>query len=381
MTPVRFRARHFPGLGQQTYLAACSLAPHSEPLARAMAAMLAAMKGGKLAWHAFEEQGQAVRTALARLIGARVDQVALLPNASVGAYQVASTLSWEGKPGIVYSDQEFPSLAHVWLAQGARGAAPLAMRNTGAQSCIERQYAERIGKDTRLVSVPHVCYRHGQRFPVARIAEHAHAAGAKVFVDAYQGVGVQAIDVDSLACDYLVGGTMKYLLGLPGLAFLYVRDGLGNDIDPQLTGWFGRVRPFDFDPLALDFPPSAARFETGTPAIPAIYAANAGLAMLSELDMYAVQDHVAMLVGRAAARLQAQGETLMLAPRAGEHGAHIAVHAPKAAALADALEGEGVVASPRGDALRLSFHYYNTVEDIDTCCAALRRARAVLAGV
>lgn len=375
MTPRQFRNTCFPQLADRAYLAACSLGPRSVALDRAMAAMLDAMQRDESAWSAFEAQVQQLRTRLANLIGARVDQIALMPNASVGAYQVVSTLRWDERPSLLYSDQEFPSIAHVWLAQKARGAQPQSIRNAGRHADIAAQYAERIDRDTKFVSIPHTCYLDGKTLPLKQIAARARSVGAKVFVDAYQAVGVQAVDVGELDCDYLVGGAMKYLLGLPGLAFLFVRDGLDNDLDPQLTGWFGRKRPFDFDAATLDFANCATRFETGTPSIPSIYAANAGLGLISALDPHRVEEHVASLIEYACEKLLSQGETLLHIPRRGEHGAHLAVRETSPALLDTCLQQHGIAVSPRGKALRLSFHYYNDASDIDLFCEVLKRYR------
>jgi selenocysteine lyase/cysteine desulfurase len=372
---MQFRSTYFPQLADRVYLAACSLGARSVVLDCAMAAMLDTMRHDEPAWPAFESEVQQVRTRLAKLIGARVDQIALLPNASVAAYQVVSTLRWDEQPALMYSDQEFPSIAHVWLAQRARGARPESIRNVGRHADMAAQYAERIDRNTKFVSIPHTGYLDGRTLPVKRIAACARSVGAKVFVDAYQAVGVQAVDVGELDCDYLVGGAMKYLLGMPGLAFLFVRDGLGNDIDPQLTGWFGRKRPFDFDATTLDFPDGASRFETGTPSIPSIYAANAGLGLVGALEPHSVQEHVASLVDYASEKLLSQGERLLHVPRRGEHGAHLALADASPALLADFLLKHGIAVSPRGNALRLSFHYYNDAADIDLFCEFLKRYR------
>ncbi|HEY4938307.1 MAG TPA: aminotransferase class V-fold PLP-dependent enzyme, partial [Actinomycetota bacterium] len=132
-------------------------------------------------------------------------------------------------------------------------------------------------------------------------------------------------------------GSMKYLLGLPGVAFLYARDGLAEECPPQLTGWFGRVDPMAFDPFLLDFPEEARRFETGTPAVPALYAANAGLELVRGLDLHDVHAHVRALVASAVDRLDAQGEQLSIPagpPVGAARGAHVAIVDPDPAALA-----------------------------------------------
>ncbi|MFI1568162.1 aminotransferase class V-fold PLP-dependent enzyme [Streptomyces sp. NPDC020490] len=360
--PAAFR-RRFPVLERRVHLAGCSLGPRSLDLDEAMARMLDAMADGGAPWELFEEEVRRSREAFAALIGARPDQVAVVPNASVGAYQVASALEWRDRPRVVTSTLEFPSVAHVWLAQRPRGAEVVHAETA-------EQYEELTGERTGLVSVPLIGYQDAERLPAERIARTAHAAGADVFVDAYQAVGVTPVDVTRLDCDYLVAGTMKYLLGLPGLAFLYVRDPDRMPRRPRLTGWFGRVDPFAFDPRVLDFAPTAARFETGTPAVPACYAAGAGLGLVRSLDAGAVHAHVLDLTDLAAGRLAEQGHRVRILPRE-RRGAHLGLLAADPVGLARRLADRGIAVSPRGDVVRLSFHYYNNADDVDALCAAL----------
>lgn len=236
-------------------------------------------------------------------------------------------------------------------------------------------YAALIDDRTRLVSVPLVTYAEGRVMPVAEIAAVAHAAGAPVFVDAYQAVGVRPVRVDELGCDFLVAGTMKYLLGLPGLAFLYVRAPGSLGLDPVLTGWFGRVDPFAFDPCLLDFPAAATRFETGTPAVPAAYAANAGFDLVEPLDLAEVRDHVLALTDLAAGSLRERGEQVVLPPRRAR-GAHLCLLDPDPESLARFLAEHGVSVSPRGRYVRISCHFYNDAGDVAALCAAVSAYRS-----
>jgi selenocysteine lyase/cysteine desulfurase len=366
--PGRFRAC-FPQLGQRIHLASCSVAARSTELDAAIAQMLDDMTSGA-AWELFEEQVAAARQGFARLIGARPDQVALQPSASVAAYQVASALDWTSRPVVVTSDAEFPSVAHVWLAQRPSGAQVRFADPAGYPAAIDER--------TKLVSVPLTTYRDGLRLPVPDIAAAAHSHGARVFVDAYQAVGTEPVNVDDLGCDYLVAGSMKYLLGLPGVAFLYVRSPEA-DHDPRLTGWFGRVNPFAFDPRRLDFPKRATRFETGTPAVPACYAANAGLSLIEQLDLAAVRKQIASLTARCAADLTALGEDMLVPPAPDAIGAHVCLRDPAPAQLVSWLAGRNITVSPRGEVIRLSFHYYNNGEDVAALCEEISRYRAQLA--
>ncbi|MCX4443060.1 aminotransferase class V-fold PLP-dependent enzyme [Streptomyces albidoflavus] len=367
LSAEEFRA-HFPMLERVTHLAGCGLAPRSTALDEALAEMLEAMASHGAPWHLFEERTAQARERFAALVGADPEQIAVVPNASVGAYQVASTADWTARPRLVTTPLEFPSLAHIWLAQRPRGAEVVFAEDP-------EEYAAAVDTTTRLVSVPMTAYQDALRMPVAEIAEIAHARGAEVFVDAYQAAGVEPVDVHRLDCDYLVAGTSKYLLGLPGLAFLYARRPEAADLDPALTGWFGRRDPFAFDPRLLDFSGTARRYETGTPPVPACYAAAAGLALIARTDPARVRAHVQELTARAAEALRAQGESVREIPAA-RRGAHIGLLDPEPARLAEELGRRGVAVSARGDVVRVAFHYYNHPDDIASLCKALREYRS-----
>jgi selenocysteine lyase/cysteine desulfurase len=370
-TPTDFRAE-FPMLSRVVHLASCSLGARSAALDSAVGRMLDAMSAGPAAWSEFEQEVQGARQRFAALIGADPDQVAIVPNASVGAYQVASTLMLGCRDRVVTTAEEFPSIAHVWLAQRPRGA-QVVFADAGADPV--EAYRAAVDQHTALVSVPLVTYKDGRLLPVAEVAALAHARGARVFVDAYQALGVLPVDVDELGCDFLVGGTCKYLLGLPGVAFLYVRDGVAGGLDPALTGWFGRTDPFAFNPRRLDFPATARRFETGIPAVPALYAANAGLDLIAGLDLHVVRRHVTGLIELAMEQLAAQGERVPNAEAA--HGAHFGLADTDPPALAAWLAEHGIAVSPRGSVVRLSFHYFNNEHDVERLCAALRQFRSL----
>lgn len=370
-----FREKYFPQLVKMTYLASCSLGARSTQLVASMNDMLDCMIRPQLAWHSFEQELRLLRQRIASLIGADECQIAMMPNASIGAYQVASTLSWLKHSDIVYCDDEFPSIANVWLAEISRGASIKTIHFDKGAEEIALLYEKEISKKTKLVSVPYSCFKDGKNLPVNQIIKNAHAYGAKVFIDAYQALGVQPINVKQLDCDYLVGGTMKYLLGLPGVAFLYVKDYTSLEQEPQLTGWFGRKNPFDFNPYNLDFASEARCLETGTPAIAAAYAANAGLILISQLNLKVVRQHIVYLIKYAAESLLSQGEVLLHHPAMGDHGSHITISEMNILALIAYLEAHYITASPTINGLRIAFHYYNTKNDIDYFCRILMQYR------
>ncbi|GIJ08382.1 aminotransferase class V-fold PLP-dependent enzyme [Micromonospora andamanensis] len=351
------------------HLAACSIAPRTSEVDRALARMLDDLARPGF-WQACEQQIDRARELFARLVGADIDQIAILPNASVAAYQVATSRHWQRRREILTTYAEFPGIAHVWMAHKG-----LRVRWCGSPSGAVHpdDYLSQITDRTALVSVPAVTYRDSVRLDVRRITDAAHAAGAAVIVDAYQAAGVMPLDVDAMRCDYLVAGTGKYLLGLPGIAFLYVRQPGGTP--PTLTGWFGRTAPHALQATVLDSPPHARRFETGTPAAAAVYAAVAGLSLVGGFDLRQVRSHTQRLIAVTTRRLTDQGEMVRVASNLDAQGAHLALVEPHAEAMSAWLGHRRVVTAPRNGVLRLAMHAYTTDEDIDAACEAIAAYR------
>ncbi|MCP2323613.1 selenocysteine lyase/cysteine desulfurase [Hamadaea flava] len=371
LTLDQMRELH-PNLQYRVHLATCSIAPPSTPMTAAMHAVLAALL--RPAWTEFENTADYVREHAATLLGAATEQIALVPNVSIGAYQVASTQRWRGaRRRVLVCASDFPGIAHVWLAQQVRGCEVVFVDTPPGTNPVDA-YRAVLDERTAIVCAPLVTYRDGLRLPIADLARHAHAVGAKLLVDASQAVGVMPVDVASLDCDYLVTATSKYLLGLPGLALLYVRRPAAGP-KPTLTGWQARQQPFDFDPLTLDWPPSARRLETGTPAVAAIYGAVAGLQMIGRLDLSAVHQHVTGLVNHAAQRLRSRGERLTL-PNPEHRGAHLVLHDASPQTLAHWLERHNILTAPRAGILRIAFHAFNNHDDVNTLCDAIEAHRS-----
>jgi selenocysteine lyase/cysteine desulfurase len=373
-TPDQFRQR-FPALRDTVHLASCSQGALSDALSAALVEFQSSILEHGAPWGTWMKRVEQARAAFAKLIGAETDEVGIVSSASHGAYQVASTQRFGERTRLLTTDVEFPSVAHVWLAQRARGAEVVHVPDR--DGIVEADdYARLIDERVALVSVPLVSYANGLRLPVRDVVAIARKRGARTVVDAYQGAGVEPVDVRELDCDYLVCGALKYLLGISGIAFLYVRGGLRDDQPPAQTGWFGRVDPFAFDPRSIDYPDGARRFESGTPSVPSAYGAVAGLGMLGTLDPHAVRQHIAGLTALLDTELRAMGERLASPADPALRGPMVALVDADPDALAGFLAARRIVASPRGRALRLSFHYYNDESDVRRLLNAVRAYRA-----
>jgi selenocysteine lyase/cysteine desulfurase len=261
-------------------------------------------------------------------------------------------------------------MGHVWLAQQRRGANIKFLRAEG-EELPARSYEEAIDNDTLLVPVTGICFKNGFRSHVKKIVAAAHAKGAYVLLDDYQDCGTRPRNVKELDVDFYTAGTLKYLLGASGLAFLYVRKSLIPKLQPAVSGWFSQQSPFDFATERFEPAASARRFESGTPPIPNVYMAQAGLRLLREIGFTRIAAHIAELTSallRGAEEMGIHAKT-----PANSVGPLVVLQSHNAQALVEALGREGFICSSRLDGLRISFHIYNTMQDVKLLLAALDR--------
>lgn len=373
--------RRVPILERYVHLASCSRGPLLRGARRAAEAWLDSWERRGTDWEAWLAEVEAARSAFAALIGASPDEVAVCASVSDATARLASALDFRaGRRKVLASAAEFPTVGHVWLAQERRGArvewvpfsgAP-GGRDGGDGTIALAAYERALDRETALVSACHGYFQNGFLQDVAAIAERAHAAGARLFVDAYQTAGVVPIDVRALDVDFLASGTLKYLLGPEGLAFLYVRRELIDELRPTVTGWLGRADPFAFRPDRLDWAATARRFDTGTPPVGPAYVARAGLEAILEVGPAAVAGWTRELSRRLLAGAR-ERELEVLGPGdPARKTPATAVRVPgDSRGVEAALRERGVLASARGPAVRLAPHFFTTLADVDAGLDAL----------
>ncbi len=377
-TSVPARCRHrFPIFERLVYLNSCSQGALSDAVRAAYLDYLDGWDDRGAPWDYWVERSESARASFARLVSAQPDDVAVTTSVSAGVSALASAIDFSKRPKVVISDFEFPTIGQIWHAQQLRGAEVTIVRADGPEIPLER-FDEAIDERTGIVSIAAVCYRNGTRLPVEEITRIAHERGALVVLDAYQAAGTYPLDVEALGVDALAAGVLKYLLASAGLAFLWVRPELSEQLVPTQTGWFADQDIFQMDHTDYSPAPGARRFQSGTPPIPAIYGGIAGIELMQEIGVAATREHVLGLTDRLIDGVDALGG-IVVTPRVHEHrGALVCVASTDAPALVDALGGDGIVTSERDGNLRVSPHAYNTEDDIDAILAALQRHRPLL---
>ena len=358
--------RRIPLLGSCIPMANCSQGAQTDATRAAGERYLESWNRTGMDWDAWMEEVRLAKAAFASLIGASPEDIAVFSSVSEATSAVASALEFTGKKRrVVVSEMEFPTTGHVWLAQQRRGAQVVWVEMH--DGIIDSSDYDRIITDeTALVAACHGYYVNGFTQDIGQIAARAHHVGALVFADAYQTAGVWPIDVKATGVDFLASGNLKYLMGVPGIAFLYVRPGLVESLQPSVTGWFGRTNPFAFDAKRLDWSAGASRFDSGTPPIVNAYIARAGMEMILSIGINRIRAWHEVLSQRLRDGGRERGLKLHGTNDLTRKTANSAFFVNDSHAIEATMRARGVLPSARGSVIRLAPHFYNTLDDVDT---------------
>ena len=221
-----------------------------------------------------------------------------------------------------------------------------------------------LDERTLLVPISHVLFKSGEIQDVAAIVRRAHEVGAHVVLDAYQSAGIVPLDVTALGVDFAVGGSVKWLCGGPGNGWLYVRPDLAERLEPTVTGWQAHAEPFAFEE-ELRYADGAARFLTGTPNVPALYAATAGYDLIEEVGVARIRARSLQQTGLAVELAGAAGFEVRSPLEPDRRGGTVTVHVPEFAAVHRELAEREIVCDFRpGAGLRLGPHFFTSDEEL-----------------
>ena len=359
----------FPILDTCTYLVSHSLGAMPRRTAASLQAYAETWASrGVQAWHeGWWEMGRTVGDLLVPILGVEPGTVSMHQNVTVAMAIIASCFSFDDRRRrIVMSDQEFPS--NMYLFDGFRryGAEVVYVAATDRIEPDLEPLLDAIDERTLLVPLSVVLFRSACIQDAAAVIEKAHRVGAHVILDVYQAAGTIPLDIGGLGADFAVGGSVKWLCGGPGAGYLYVRPDLAARLQPALIGWAAHVAPFDFasGPARLAAPPE--RFQSGTPNIPALYAARSGYEIVGEIGVETIRSRSLGLTRRLIDRAQAAGWCLNTPLEDHRRGGAVILDVPNGKAIAEALIQSGVIVDYRPDAgIRMSPHFYNSEAEID----------------
>jgi kynureninase len=361
---VAYRSE-FPILQRKIYLNSCSLGALSN---RSMQGIEQFMEmwneWGAHAWYEiWMGEIAKARQKFAAIIGAQVHEVAIAPSVSVALSSIATALDYSKRNNVVMADMDFPTLAYQWLVKERLGVECRFVESPDRVHTPPELFEGQVDSKTALVATSRVFFTSGYIQDVRAVADIAHKHGAYVLIDDYQGTGQIPIDVIKMDIDFLVTGTLKWLMGGPGLAFVYIREGLIPQLQPTITGWFGHREQFMFKTREFEFRDDAARVEMGTPAVPTVYTANGGLDIVREIGVERICERTRFLTNDLIARARERGWTIR-APQEPEHRSSIVMLAfERPEEIVKALVARKIITDFRPGLLRVSPYFYNTIEE------------------
>jgi kynureninase len=371
--------REFPILEQTTYLISHSLGAMPRGTFERLQnyAEMWATRGVRAWAEGWWDMPLTLGDEVGRIIGADAGTVAMHQNVSVCMSVILScfdTTPDTRRNKVVYSELEFPSVMYAYEAHARDGRFRIVKvkSDDGITVPLERLLAE-IDEETLLVPLSHVLFKSASLQDARAVTERAHEVGALVVLDTYQSAGTVPFSVKDLDVDFTTGGSVKWLCGGPGAGYLYVAPRLQSKLEPKVTGWMAHASPFAFEDAPIHYAEGAARFLHGSPAVPALYAAESGYKIINEIGVERIRaksvrqtQHLIELAEEAGFKVtsprdpERRGGTITIAVE----------HAP--AVTRELIRREVIVDYRPGAGVRVSPHFYTKDEELERVIREMR---------
>lgn len=382
----------FPGLEALVYVNHAAISPPSFASKQAMVAWVEDVgRRGAAAFPTWMAQRERLRGKLAKLVGARPEEIGLEPNTSRGVSDVAHCFPWCAGDAIVLFEGEFPANVTPWLLAARRhGLEVRWLRAADFAGDLERALStlEQSLVGARLCAVSAVQFQSGLRMPIEAIGARCRAAGARFFVDAVQAVGAVPVDVGAAGVDYLACGAHKWLMGAEGAGFLFVAEERWDELTPNVAGWLSHEEGLRFlfegaGHLRYDRPIARAPsfVEGGNLAAASFAALEASVDMLLALGVPAIFAHLQAFHDRLEPELVRLGFTSARAEDPARRSGSLSVLPPADVALPvlhQQMGRFGIACSMPDGYLRFSPHWPNDLEETEQVVVSTEAALAAV---
>ncbi|HEY4241998.1 MAG TPA: aminotransferase class V-fold PLP-dependent enzyme [Kofleriaceae bacterium] len=369
----------FPALEQCVHFISHSLGCVPAQAADDLAAFAELWKTKSItAWSEWLPEVDRAAERIAKIVSAPNGSVIMQQNVSGIMATLASCFDYEPKRNkIVYEQLMFPTVSYVWQAEQRRGAECVLVQPAADGMIDVDAMCAAIDEHTLLVPMQHVIFSSGQIQDAKKIIARAKAVGAHVILDCYQSIGTIPVDVVDLGVSFACGGSVKYVCGGPGAAWLYVRPDLIEQFAPRVTGWFGNEAPFAFTMPAQSYADTVWRYMGGTPAVAALYQARAGQAIIGEIGARRIRDKSLVMTQRCIDWIDELGMKLS-SPRTAEmRGGSVVFDFVGAADVCRELNRRRFFCDHRpGAGIRIAPHFYTKSEEIELFFGELKKIRS-----
>jgi len=333
---------------------------------------------GVRAWaEGWWEMPVSVGNEVAKIIGADPGSVVMHQNVSICQSLILSCLNpTPQRNKIVYSELNFPSVMYVYEAHARDGRLQIetVKSDDGITVPLERMLAA-IDETTLLVPFSHVLFKSAFLQDAKAIIDRAHEVGAMVVLDTYQSAGTVPFSVKELNADFATGGSVKWLCGGPGAGYLYVRPDLQSKLEPKTTGWMAHEAPFAFD-TELRYASNITRFLHGSPAIPALYAAQSGYKIINEIGVENIRKK-SVRQTEYLIRLAEEAGFSVTSPRDSRNraGTITVAHENSSAIAKELVRREFIIDYRPGAGVRISPHFYTTDRELELVIEEMKKIR------
>jgi cysteine desulfurase/selenocysteine lyase len=359
---VRYR-EEFPVTGELIYLNHAAVAPLCRPAATAMKDLADDVcRNGSLHYDKWLGTYAGLRKAAATMINASPGEIAIVKNTSEGIAMIAEGIDWRPGDRVILFEEEFPANYYPWLRLERRG---VALTRLSIYDPLEK-IAEAIS-GARLLAISYVNYLSGLRVDLAQIGEVCRAHNCFFFVDAIQGMGAFAIDVQASHIDALAADGHKWMLGPEGNGVLYVRETWLDAIDPVEFGWTNPASYADYSSRDMTLRPDAGRYECGTLNTIGCFGLRAAMEFLLEIGIENITASVQSLANQLETGVRAKGYEV-ITERTRETGSGIVSFRHPSIdcrAIVSDLKRKRILAAPRQGWIRMSPHFYVSPEEIE----------------
>ncbi len=358
----------FPIKKERVYFNNASIGALSDPVANAVNRFIqnCQVNGRNDYPHWCRYADTAIKDRIAKLIGAKRNEIAFVKNTTEGLVTVANGLSWKAGDNVILPDIEYPSNVYCWMKLAAKGVSIRWVKNREGRITVD-DIRDAMDERTRLVSLSAVQFSNGFRQDLEATAALCREKGVLLNLDAIQWVGALEMDVETLGVDFMSFGGHKWMLAPVGTGVFYCREGALELLDPPSVGYHTVDRGEDHMEYVLDYRPNAGRFEEALVNFPGIWGLDAAVRVQLELTPKTIEEHILGLTMRAAEGMRRKGYVIMSPFGDGERSGNLSfTHPDRAPAEIDVhLRNRGIDLAQRGGKLRISPSYYNDAGEID----------------
>lgn len=313
----------------------------------------------------FKKVADETKEMIGEMINCKADRIAFLDNTTNGIIWLTLGIDWKAGDRIILNDVEFPANVYPFLQLKEKGVEIDFIKSTNGIVTAE-EVINAVRPRTKLISISFVQFLSGYKVDLEMIGKACKERGIIFCVDSIQGLGAVKLDIEKYNIDFLANGTQKWMLGLQGLAFIYVRKELQDKMKSAPVGWLAVKNAWDLLNFDLETKETAERFQPGTLNNLGIYAFNSSMKIFKEFGFDEIEKQILDNSKYFIEKLDETGykSSLHSLPEKYLSGI-ISFRNENGQKIFDHLNRKKIVCSLREGYIRFAPHFYNTKQEID----------------